>query len=68
MGKVKLETGEDRKDMKLSDDELETVTGAEKMNLSILHPIDSWGKVFGKLFEPFKATLDSLQERSNKHK
>lgn len=68
MSDEKSETGNDRKDMKLSDDELENVTGAEKLNLSILHPIDSWGKVFGKLAEPFKASLDALHEKANRHK
>lgn len=59
---------QDHKDMKLSDEELDNINGAEALNLSILHPIDSWSKVFGKLFEPFKHAIDSLPDRSKKNK
>jgi hypothetical protein len=68
MDNGKAEVGKNCKDMKLSDEELDIVNGAESLNLSILHPIDSWGKVFGKLFEPYAKTLDTLAEKSKRNK
>ncbi|MGY3604195.1 MULTISPECIES: hypothetical protein [unclassified Bradyrhizobium] len=68
MNNGKDEFGKNCKEMKLSDEELENVNGAERLNLSILHPIDSWGKVFGKLFEPYAKTLDTLAEKSKRNK
>lgn len=54
------------KELRLSDDDLEKISGSEKLELSILHPIDSWGKIFGKLAEPFKASLDALKSKSHR--